>query len=169
MQTNTESLDGRTSQITHIRNILKNLDVHSLQLASSENFFSDLYSWVSDCEVRPNKSYLQSFQTNSSPTNQKVMDGFIKAKDLLKPGSKLDDVVVQSPNDKRKYRLVLSSSSKDDCFFCLELVFSRSMWCVSHVMYVWWCSSSCLSNTPLLISFHDIQGPGSQTWLQYFN
>ena len=122
-------------------------------------------SAINTCEVRPNKSYLQSFQTKSSPTNQKVMDGFIKAIDLLKPGSKLDEVVVQSPNDKRKYRLVLSSSSNDDCFFCLELVFSRSMWCVSHVMYVWWCSSSCLVNTPLLISFHDIHGPGSQTWL----
>ena len=78
---------------------------------------------MSDCEVRPNKSYLQSFQTNSSPTNQKVMDGFIKAKDLLKPGSKLDDVVVQSPNDKRKYRLVLSSSSNDECFFLFGVSF----------------------------------------------
>ena len=38
-------------------------------------------------------------------------------------------------------------------FFCLELVFSRSMWCVSHVMYVWWCSSSCLVNTPLYFWF----------------
>lgn len=33
-----------------------------------------------------------------------AMDGFVRAKDLLKPGARLDDVVVQSPNDKRKYR-----------------------------------------------------------------
>ena len=48
-------------------------------------------------------------------------------------------------------------------FFCLELVFVG----LCDV-----CPMQCMcggAQVVVLISFHDIHGPGSQTWLQYFN
>lgn len=54
-----------------------------------------------------------------------IMDESGKADDLLKPGSKLDDFVVQSPNDKRKYRFVTAAKYVGiifPCFCCIIFI-----------------------------------------------